>query len=338
VGLPFEKKFGKPPPNPFLERRGEKYMEKKFFLASIIIPVYRGAASIGRLVDVLVSEMSPRFNLEIVLVNDCSPDNSEEVCVGIQKKYPQIVRFYSLARNFSEHNAVMAGLNNCHGDYAVIMDDDFQNPVTEAIKLVEYAASHDFDVVYTYYPEKKHNLFRNAGSKFNDWVANLMLKKPKDLYLSSFKAINRFLINEIIKYDGPSPYIDGLVLRATSHIGKLEVLHEERAAGKSGYTFKKLFSLWVNSFINFSIIPLRIMTIAGFIFAGLAFLFGLEIILEKIFNWNPLMPTGYAMLAVLVSFFSGVQLIAIGLTGEYLGRIFLYQNKKPQYVIRKRLE
>jgi glycosyltransferase involved in cell wall biosynthesis len=313
-------------------------MEKKNFLASIVIPVYRGADSIGRLVDVLASDMSPRFNLEIVLVNDCSPDNSEEVCIGIQKKYPQIVRFYSLAKNFSEHNAVMAGLNNCTGDYAVIMDDDFQNPVSEAIKLVEYAAANDFDVVYTYYKEKKHSLFRNFGSRFNDWVANIMLNKPKDLYLSSFKAVNRFLINEIIKYDGPSPYVDGLVLRSTNHIGKIEVVHEERVAGKSGYTFKKLFALWVNSFINFSIMPLRIMTIAGFVFAALAFLLGIEIIFERIFNWNPLMPTGYAMLAVLLSFFSGVQLIAIGLAGEYLGRMFLFQNKKPQYVIRKRVE
>jgi glycosyltransferase involved in cell wall biosynthesis len=313
-------------------------MEKKNFLVSVVIPVYKGAESIGRLVDVLIGEMSPRFNLEIVLVNDCSPDNSEEVCIGIQKKYPQIVRFYSLARNFSEHNAVMAGLNNCRGDYAVIMDDDFQNPVSEVIKLVDCAAANDFDVVYTYYPEKKHNLFRNLGSSFNGAVANLMLNKPKDLYLSSFKIINRFLIDEIKKYDGPSPYIDGLILRATGHIGKIEVLHEERAAGESGYTFKKLFSLWVNSFINFSIIPLRIMTCAGFIFAGLAFLLGLEIILEKVFAWSSLMPRGYAMLAVLVSFFSGVQLIAIGLTGEYLGRIFLFQNKKPQYVVRKRFE
>jgi undecaprenyl-phosphate 4-deoxy-4-formamido-L-arabinose transferase len=315
-------------------------MENKNFLVSIIIPVYKGAATIGRLVDVLSEQLSPRFNLEIVLINDNSPDDSEAVCAAIQKKYPQMVRFFSLARNFSEHNAVMAGLNRAKGDYAVIMDDDFQNPVSEAAKLIEYASQNDFDVVYTYYKEKKHSFFRNFGSRFNDWVANIMLAKPKDLYLSSFKIINRFLIDEIIKYDGPSPYVDGLVLRTTSHIGKIEVLHEERAAaaGKSGYTFKKLFSLWMNSFINFSIIPLRIMTIAGFVFALFSFLLGLEIILEKLFSWNPFIPQGYAMFAVLLSFFSGVQMIAVGLSGEYLGRIFLFQNKKPQYVIRKRPE
>jgi glycosyltransferase involved in cell wall biosynthesis len=308
------------------------------FLVSIIIPVYRGADSIGRLVDVLMEQMGARYQLEIVLVNDCSPDNSEEVCIAIQKKYPLVVKFYSLAKNFSEHNAVMAGLNFCHGDYAVIMDDDFQNPVSEAIKLVDYAAANDFDVVYTYYQEKKHNFFRNFGSNFNGAVANLMLNKPKDLYLSSFKAVNRFMIDEIKKYDGPSPYIDGLILRATNHIGKIEVLHEERAAGKSGYTFKKLFSLWVNSFINFSIIPLRIMTVAGFIFAGLSFLLGVETVFEKILHWNAILPPGYALLVVIISFLSGLQLIAIGVAGEYLGRIFLFQNKKPQFVVRKRFE
>jgi glycosyltransferase involved in cell wall biosynthesis len=313
-------------------------MEKKNFLVSVIIPVYRGAATVGKLADVLVGEMGPRYDLEIIFVNDGSPDNSEAACIEVYKKYPQSVKFYSLARNFSEYNAVMAGLNNARGDYAVIMDDDFQNPVSEAIKLIDHIAANDFDVVYSYYPEKKHSLYRNLGSKFNNWAANLMLDKPKDLYLSSFKALNRFLINEIIKYDGSAPNLDGLIMRTTNHIGKLEVLHEERAEGESGYTFKKLFATWVNTFISFSIMPLRIMTFAGFIFAILAFLLGLEIILEKIFNWNPLMPHGYAMLAVLISFFSGVQLIAIGLAGEYIGRIFLAQNKKPQYVVRKRFE
>ncbi|MDD5528282.1 MAG: glycosyltransferase family 2 protein [Patescibacteria group bacterium] len=313
-------------------------MEKKNFLVSIIVPVYKGAETIGRLADVLVAEMSPRYNLEIVLVNDGSPDNSEAVCAEVYHKYPQTVKFYSLARNFSEHNAVMAGLNNCRGDFAVIMDDDFQNPVSEAIKLIDYAVANDFDVVYTYYSEKKHSFFRNLGSSFNGRIANLMLKKPKDLYLSSFKIVNRFLINEIIKYEGSAPYIDGLILRTTNHIGKIEVLHEKRATGRSSYTFKKLFSLWINSFISFSIMPLRIMTGAGFVFACLSFLLAIEIVSEKIFNFTDHLPRGYATLAVLILFFAGIQLIAIGICGEYVGRIFLFQNKRPQYVIRKKLE
>jgi len=300
---------------------------------SIVIPVYNGALSIDRLVDELITRISPVFNIEIVLVNDCSPDNSEEVCIGITKKHPEFVSFYSLAMNVGEHNTVMAGLNKATGDYAVIIDDDFQNPVSEVIKLTDYMINSNYDVVYTYYEEKKHSIFRNLGSQFNDKVANVMLKKPKDLYLSSFKIINRFLINEVIKYDLPYPYIDGLILRRTSNIGKIKVSHTERQLGKSNYTLRKLISLWMNMFTNFSILPLRISIVLGFIFSFIGFLISIDAIIEKIFN--PHLPQGYTFIVIIISFYAGIQLIAIGMVGEYLGRLFMAHNKKPQYSIRK---
>ncbi len=300
---------------------------------SIVIPVYNGALSIDRLVDELIARISPVFNIEIVLVNDCSPDNSEEVCIGITKKHPEFVSFYSLAMNVGEHNTVMAGLNKATGDYAVIIDDDFQNPVSEVIKLTDYMINSNYDVVYTYYEEKKHSIFRNLGSQFNDKVANVMLKKPKDLYMSSFKIINRFLINEVIKYDLPYPYIDGLILRRTSNIGKIKVSHTERQLGKSNYTLRKLISLWMNMFTNFSILPLRISIVLGFIFSFIGFLISIDAIIEKIFN--PHLPQGYTFIVIIISFYAGIQLIAIGMVGEYLGRLFMAHNKKPQYSIRK---
>jgi undecaprenyl-phosphate 4-deoxy-4-formamido-L-arabinose transferase len=300
---------------------------------SIVIPVYNGALSIGRLVDELITRLSPVFNIEIVLVNDCSPDNSEEVCIGITKKHPEFVSFYSLAMNVGEHNTVMAGLNKATGDFAIIMDDDFQNPVSEVIKLIDYMINSNYDVVYTYYEEKKHSIFRNLGSQFNDKVANIMLKKPKNLYMSSFKIINRFLIDEVIKYNLPYPYLDGLILRSTSNIGKLKVSHTERQIGKSNYTLKKLVSLWMNMFTNFSILPLRISIILGFIFSIIGFLIGIDAVIEKIYNPN--VPQGYTFIVIIISFYAGIQLIAIGMVGEYLGRIFMAHNKKPQYSIRK---
>jgi undecaprenyl-phosphate 4-deoxy-4-formamido-L-arabinose transferase len=300
---------------------------------SIVIPVYNGALSIDRLVDELIARISPVFTIEIVLVNDCSPDNSEEVCIGITKKHPEYVSFYSLAMNVGEHNTVMAGLNKATGDYAVIIDDDFQNPVSEVIKLTDYMINSNYDVVYTYYEEKKHSIFRNLGSQFNDKVANVMLKKPKDLYMSSFKIINRFLINEVIKYDLPYPYIDGLILRRTSNIGKIKVSHTERQLGKSNYTLRKLISLWMNMFTNFSILPLRISIVLGFIFSFIGFLISIDAIIEKIFNPN--VPQGYTFIVIIISFYAGIQLIAIGMVGEYLGRMFMAHNKKPQYSIRK---
>lgn len=300
---------------------------------SIIIPVYNGAQSIGRLTDELIAKISPLFRMEIILINDCSPDNSEEVCIGITKKHPDYVSFYSLAINVGEHNAVMAGLNKCTGDYAIIIDDDFQNPVSEVMKVMSYMIQNDYDVVYTYYKEMKQPLFRRLGSSFNDKVANIMLKKPKNLYLSSFKIINRFLIDEVIKYNLPYPYIDGLILRTTSNIGKIEVLHNPRVAGRSNYTLRRLIRLWLNMFTNFSILPLRISIILGFIFSIIGFLIGIDAVIEKFVN--PGVPLGYTFLVVIISLYAGIQLMAIGMVGEYLGRIFMSNNKKPQYSIRK---
>jgi undecaprenyl-phosphate 4-deoxy-4-formamido-L-arabinose transferase len=302
-------------------------------LISIVIPVYNGALSIGRLVDELIARLSAKYNLEIVLVNDCSPDNSEEICIGLTLKYPDIVSFFSLAKNVGEHNTVMAGLNKTTGDYAIIMDDDFQNPVSEVIKLTDYMIDNDFDVVYTFYDEKKHSWFRNLGSRFNDKVANLMLRKPKNLYLSSFKIINRFLIDEVIKYNLPYPYIDGLILQCTSKIGKIKVSHAERKAGKSNYTIRKLVRLWLNMFTNFSVLPLRVATILGFIFSIIGFLIGVNAIIEKIYN--PQVPQGYTYLIIIISFYAGIQLIAVGMVGEYLGRMFMSHNGKSQFLIRK---
>lgn len=302
-------------------------------LVSIVIPVYNGAKSIANLVSLLIDTLQIKYKLEIVLVNDCSPDNSEEICIAVFEKYKEIVKFFSLSKNVGEHNAVMAGLNQVTGDYTVIMDDDFQNPVSEVIKLIEYAIETNNDVVYTFYDKKEHSYFRNLGSKFNDIVANVLLKKPKKLYLSSFKIINKFLVEEIIKYNLPFPYIDGLILRTTNNIGKIRVEHSKRAEGKSNYTLKKLVSLWMNMFTNFSILPLRFSLGIGFFFSLFGFGYGIFAIIEKFLNPN--LPMGYTTIIILVSLFSGIQLMALGMVGEYLGRMFMSQNKKPQYSIRK---
>ncbi|WP_282126073.1 glycosyltransferase family 2 protein [Marinifilum flexuosum] len=300
---------------------------------SIVIPVYNGANSIGQLVPELIASFSPLFKLEIVLINDCSPDDSENRCIQLFEKYPRWVKFYSLAKNVGEHNAVMAGLNNCSGDKVVIMDDDFQNPTESVIQLVTYASTTNFDVVYSYYDSKKHSLFRNLGSRFNNAVASWMLKKPTDLYLSSFKVLDRFLVEEIIKYNHPFPYIDGLILRTTSNIGKIKVVHNARQNGESGYTLSKLISLWLNMFTNFSILPLRVAMITGLIIAMCGFIYGGITIGEKLINPN--LPVGYASTIASITLFSGVQLMAIGMVGEYLGRLFLCNNKHPQFSIRK---
>lgn len=301
---------------------------------SIVIPVYNGEDSIGRLVDELLAELSYRYDLEVVLINDNSSDRSEEVCIALHERYKTVVSFFSLSKNVGEHNAVMAGLNNVSKEFVVIMDDDFQNPVSEVIKLISYASNNSYDVVYTCYEEKKHSLFRNLGSKFNDKVANVMLKKPKDLYLSSFKIFNKFILDELIKYDLPFPYIDGLILRLTDNIGKLTVKHHETKAGKSRYNLKKLVSLWLNMFTNFSIFPLRVSIYIGFAVSFTSLLYAGIVIIEKFVN--PDLPIGFAALMVSIAFLAGIQLLSLGMIGEYVGRIFLSQNKKAQFTIRSR--
>ena len=300
---------------------------------SIIIPVYNSENSIAKLVETLIRELE-NYKTEIVLINDGSIDNSEKICEDLGSRYSDEVVFCSLAKNVGEHNAVMAGLNECSGDFAIIMDDDFQNPISEVHKIIHEIQTKDVDVIYTYYEKKQHAFFRNVGSKFNDFVATKMLDKPKDLYLSSFKGVNRFLINEIIKYKQPFPYIDGLILRSTSKIEKIKVVHNKRNEGKSGYTLSKLVSLWSNMFINFSILPLRLSIIIGFISAIFGFIFAILSVIEKINNPN--IPSGYPSIIIFITIFSGILLISIGVTGEYIGRLFISHTNKPQYIIRKK--
>ncbi len=302
---------------------------------SIAIPVYNSENTIAELVNKLVAELQ-NFNLEIILVNDSSKDNSHNVCVQLFNRYQNIVKYYLLAKNVGEHNAVMAALNHATGDYVLIMDDDFQNPVSEVIKLIEYISANNYDVVYTFYEKKEHSFLRNLGSRFNDKVANYMLAKPKDLYLSSFKIINKFLVESIKLYNLPYPYIDGLILRTTANIGKIKVSHQKRKEGKSQYTISKLLSLWMNMFTNFSILPLRLAMFLGFIFSIIGFLLGLAGVIMKFLDST--VPPGYSSLFAAVSIFAGIQLIAIGMVGEYIGRIFLSINKTPQFTIRQKYE
>ncbi len=299
---------------------------------SICIPVYNGASTIARLVSSVEKELAG-YDFELVLVNDGSKDGSEEACEALAKEN-QRVQFISLRRNFGEHNAVMCALNHITGDCAVIIDDDFQNPPKEIILLVE-ALEKGFDVIYSRYEEKKHHVFRNLGSKFNDITATWLLKKPRNLYLSSFKAIRREVVDEIIKYQGPFPYIDGLLLRVTDNISSVTVEHCSREEGRSNYTMKKLISLWLNMFINFSVKPLRVFTLVGIVVSAVSLLLIIYFVLDRFIN--PVTQSGWASIMVAITFFSGIQLMFLGLISEYLGKHYMISNKMPQWTIKKRI-
>jgi undecaprenyl-phosphate 4-deoxy-4-formamido-L-arabinose transferase len=198
---------------------------------------------------------------------------------------------------------------------------------------VDHAIAQDHDVVYSRYARKHHHWFRNLGSKFNDRVATVLLDKPSDLYLSSFKCLNRFLVGEILKYNGPYPYIDGLILRCTRNIGTVEVRHDPRREGRSSYTFQKLVRLWLNMFVNFSVLPLRLSVLLGFAHGVLGLLMGCAVVFERL--TQPETPLGWASVITTILLFSGVQFVMLGLIGEYVGRLFLSSNQTPQFVVRE---
>ncbi len=299
---------------------------------SVVIPVYNGADSITAVVERVRTTFADRA-LQIVLVNDGSRDHSEEVCNELHRTFPNQVEFIQLARNFGEHNAVICGLNHARGNFVAVMDDDAQNPPEEIPRMLEFLQDNNLDVVYGRYRERKHSWWRRLGSYFNNRMAIWMLRKPPELYLSSFKVMHRFLVSEIIKYHGPFPYIDGLICQATSRLGQVDVQHDKRLSGESGYTLRKLVSLWLNMFLGFSILPLRLTIFLGFFscLIGVLALFG--IVIDKIWL-NPGVTVGVPTAIACIILFAGVQLVVLGAIGEYVGRVFLHTGGRPIFVER----
>jgi undecaprenyl-phosphate 4-deoxy-4-formamido-L-arabinose transferase len=300
------------------------------FALSIVVPVYNGAASVPTLVEALATLDVPG-GLEIVLVNDGSPDNSLAVCRALCENNAVALTVVNLARNFGEHNAVMAGYAHARGAYIINMDDDLQNPPEEVVRLWQHTRQHDYDVVYTFYAQKQHEDWRNLGSRFTNWCADHVIDKPKGLYLSSFRCVSAFVAKAIIAHNGPFPYIDGLIFQITQNVGTLAVQHLARADGHSNYTLQRLLRLFLSMLLNFSVLPLRIGTITGVALAGIGLIVFLEILVEALLGNTP---RGWASMMAGVLTLAGVQLMMLGIIGEYLGRLFLTVNGKPQYVVR----
>jgi undecaprenyl-phosphate 4-deoxy-4-formamido-L-arabinose transferase len=295
---------------------------------SIVIPVYNSESTIGPLVDRLHTCLTG-LTFDVILVNDGSVDRSESVCRQVAATYKNI-QFISLRRNFGEFNAVLCGLNHATGQYVVIIDDDFQNPPESILTLVETAETGGYDVVYSRYEQKQHHWFRNLGSWLVNRLTTYSLGKPKELYLSSFKLIRREVVNEIIRYRGPYPYIDGLIFRVTRHVGSVIVPHNTRQEGRSNYTARKLIALFLNVFIGYSLWPIRIFTAIG---AGLflvSSLIGLGLLAGAISQLINVPAWGLILWAI--SLATGLLLLCLGVLGEYIGKLFMAYSGLPPYV------
>jgi polyisoprenyl-phosphate glycosyltransferase len=299
---------------------------------SIVIPVYRSAPILPELVRQIQEAMIAQGIgdcFELLLVNDASPDDSWPVIRTLAAQYP-FVRGITLRRNAGQHNAIMAGLRHVRGRYVVLMDDDLQHPPA-AIETLVRTLEEGYDVCYTRYANRQHAAWKQLGSRFNDFVATLLLSKPKNLYLSSFKSMRSEIAEEVVKYDGPYAYIDGLILDVTQSIASVEIQHQPRYAGESNYNLHRLLSLWMKMATSFSVFPLRVATYLGFALFAFSVVMSVFILIAKLLH--PEYPQGWASLIATILLVGGVQTLCIGMVGEYIGRAYLKLNKKPQFVI-----
>lgn len=301
---------------------------------SFVIPCYRSEKTILSVIDEIEKQMGEHkeYSYELVLVNDKSPDNVWQVIKNVakEKKY---IKAISFCKNSGQHSALMAGYRVADGDLIVSLDDDGQSPVDRLFDLIDKLIDGEYDVVYAKYNELKEAAWRRCGSWVNDRMTLYLLGKPKHISVTSVFVMRDFIKDEVIKYKGPYAYVLGLVLRSTRNVANVSVDHREREEGKSGYTFKKLISLWMNGFTTFSVIPLRVSSYAGFLCAAVGFILGIIAIIRKLVV--PGIMLGWSSVIATIFFVGGLLMMMLGMIGEYIGRMYICINDSPQYVIKE---
>ena len=301
---------------------------------SIVIPVYNSEGNLevlSKKIERVFQQINRKY--EIIFVNDFSRDSSWLIIEELSKGNKNI-KGINLRRNFGQDSALMAGLKYVSGEYIIIMDDDLQHNPDDIPSLIR-ELEKGFDVCYALFKNKNQTLLKNFGSWFNGKVANIMINKPKEIYLSPFKAFKAEIAKELFTYDGPYPYLDGFIFRTTRNITQIPIQHLVRYSGIGNYNLTKSIKVWLKLFTNFSVKPLRIATYCGFISATIGFIIGMYFILKSILG--EVSPGGWASTITIVIFLGGVQLITLGMIGEYIGRMFLYINKSPQYIIKDKI-
>lgn len=300
---------------------------------SYVIPCYNSSKVLKKIVLQIIEKMRLMggYEYEVILVDDFSHDDTMAVIQSLCEENFRI-KGIGFSRNFGQHAALMAGFRQVTGDVIVCLDDDGQTPAEEADKLIA-KIKEGYDVVYAKYENKMHSPFRNAGSYINMRMTEGLLGKPKGLYISSYFAARRFVIEEIKKYENPYPYVIGLILRSTENICNVTVMHRARREGESGYSLKKLIALWVNGSTTFSVKPLRFAALCGALLSIMGFLCTVWTIINKCFN--PFVPVGWSSTIAVILIVGGGILLELGVVGEYIGRIYMCINRSPQYVVKE---
>lgn len=302
---------------------------------SFIIPCYGSEKTVEKVIDEIIKKVSEKkdYDYEIIAVNDQSPDNVWEVLNNVAKNNKN-VKTILLAKNMNRPGALMAGMSKAVGDYIVLMDDDGQCPMENLWDLLK-PLEEGHDVSIAKYPKYKQSLFKSFGTIVNRKMTEIIIEKPKDLSFTNFAAIKKYVVDEILKYKNPYPYMTGLLLRTTNDIVNVQMEERERITGTTNFTFKKMLKLWINGFTAFSVKPLRISALIGFLTAMIGFVYGVVIIIHKAFIHDSIVP-GYSSIMAVMLFIGGIIMLMLGLIGEYIGRMYISINNSPQYVIKEK--
>lgn len=301
-------------------------------LVSVVVPCYNSQHTIKNLVELTIQEFKkmPEYTYEFVLVNDYSKDQTFLSIKELAEKY-SFVKGINLARNFGQHNALMAALNYAEGDLIVGMDDDLQTHPSQMHILLD-KIKEGYDLVYGNYAKRKNSFLKNLSSKFNAVTSRILLGRPKEIVSSNYWVITRYVRDEVIKYQNFNPYIDALFYRCTNKIADVTIEHHKREEGSSNYTFSKLVKLWL-AYWNFSVVPLRISSFLGILFSACGFFGAIATLIRQLIS--PSSQVGWASIMCALFLFFGFVLLVLGIIGEYLGKIMLCINSTPQFIVRE---
>ena len=303
-------------------------------IVSVVIPCYRSELTIRTVVGEIKDTVSERegWDYQIVLVNDCSPDNTFSVIKELCSDDRKIIGV-DMSRNFGQETAIVAGLGYASGDAVVVMDDDGQHPTKEMWKLID-KMQEGYDIVYAAFPHKHHSWFKRFTSDLHGVINEWIGCKPKGIILSSFWCLSPFCAKELSKYHSPFTSRGGYLMRITQKFANVEIdEHRDRLAGSSGYNLKKMLELWFSNFTNFSIVPIRAMAKLGWIIAAMGFLFGIYLVIRKLFD--PSVAIGYTSIMSVILFIGGIIIAMIGFIGEYIGRTYMTVSGMPQFIVRQ---
>ncbi len=301
---------------------------------SVVVPVYRSSETLSQLTSRICSALEGHgLSFEIIFVDDGSPDDSWNVLKELQRYRPDQIVAVQLMRNYGQHNALMCGFRHARGRFVVTIDDDLQNPPEEISRLLAAALERNLDLVYGIPEAREHAAWRNVGSSLIQCFYRRVFRLSNST--SSFRLIRNQLVKSILSYNLNFTFVDGLLAWNTQRIGQISVAHHSRRVGRSGYTLSRLVFLALDLFTNFSLLPLQLVSVVGFCAASIGFLGAAACLV--LFLFKSISVPGYASIIISILVMGGVQLLALGIIGEYLGRLHLNVNRKPQYTVRRAL-